>query len=356
MMDLALTQEHFKYTPLQLFANDFAVCEHLELKLRADFALPQELVILPILTAKLQYPQYFQDFKSHALQELNQEHQKHGLFILVPKGLCIDYPLWMEMIPSDEVSSNIYLHNIIVLEEGASCSLVESYQEQAANINHITQVFLQSDASLTHYWLQRQSKQLTYFGNVVVEQAANSNFMGHLLNLGAASARADTLVNFRGKNAVCTLNGLYAAGSAQHLDSHVVVNHLSPECRSYQNYYGVVGADGTVVFDGGIYVAKFAHNTEARQINKNLTLDTSAKVYTKPQLAIYNNDVSCSHGATIGQLDDEAAFYLASRGIDAKTARDYLLLAFIAENINMISDKMLRDLFSQEFSAAAEVL
>jgi len=192
--------------------------------------------------------------------------------------------------------------------------------------------------------------------------AGNANFMSHSVALGGALTRNEINAVLDGEGCECTLNGLYLAGGEQHVDNHTRIDHVKPHGTSRELYKGVLDGKARGIFNGKIYVHKAAHRTDAKQTNKNLLLSRGAWVDTKPQLEIYNNDVKCSHGSTIGQLDQDAIFYLRSRGIGVATARSLLTYAFASEVINRIKiepmraqlDRLLADKFQADSPAERE--
>ncbi len=165
---------------------------------------------------------------------------------------------------------------------------------------------------------------------------AAAEFASHSLSLGGKLTRSDISIHLQEELAQCLMNGIYAPGEGQHVDHHTSVYHLVPNCQSEQDYKGILNGHSRAVFNGKVYVAKEAQHTDAKQQNKNLLLSAQAEIDTKPQLEIFADDVFCSHGATVGQLDEEALFYLATRGIGHLEATHYLLQAFANENLGLI--------------------
>jgi Fe-S cluster assembly protein SufD len=176
-----------------------------------------------------------------------------------------------------------------------------------------------------------------------VQQQANSHFDSQSLSLGGKLVRSDTRITLLGAQANSTLNGIYAPNEGQHIDHHTTVHHAVGHCTSQQDYKGILQGQSRAVFNGKVIVAKDAQKTDAKQHNKNLLLSANAEIDTKPQLEIFADDVLCSHGTTVGQLDEEALFYLATRGIDRQEASSYLIHAFADENLRLIPHKSLAE-------------
>jgi Fe-S cluster assembly protein SufD len=311
--------------------------------------LPPGVIVQPLFDAINENPKKVEPYlnqiltEEHGFQTLNTAMLESGLFIYIPKNVCLPEPLLLTHI---QTSSNqaTFLRHLIVADEGSHASIIEDYQGDSDTCyftNTITEVFTDNGATVKHYKVQRESKSSYHFGHVAAKQMAKSSFSSHLLTLGGQWSRSDTSVNLEGKDAECVLNGIYVPTSNQHMDQQISVNHLVAGCRSNQDYKGIIDDKAKAIFNGKIFVEKSAVMTEALQQNKNLLLSNQAEIYTKPQLDIYADDVVCTHGATVGQLDEDALFYLSTRGIDNAQARRYLLQAFAADNLQAIDNKLL---------------
>ena len=281
----------------------------------------------------------------HAFQALNTAMLGHGLFIYVPAGVCLTRPIairhWQ-----DKANQAVHLRHLIVLEAGSSMTLIEDYQGDDSVsylTNTITEVNLEAHAKLCHYKIQRESKQAFHIGHVAVKQAAESEFNSHLFSVGAKLVRSDIHIALDEPKARCLMNGVYRPTEGQHMDHHTLVSHHAPACTSHQDYKGILEGHSRAVFNGRVVVAKDAQHTEAKQQNKNLLLSKNTEIDTKPQLEIFADDVVCTHGATVGQLDEEALFYLATRGIDKQEATRYLVQAFTIDNLRMLPDPQMAE-------------
>ncbi|RAP34716.1 Fe-S cluster assembly protein SufD [Legionella quinlivanii] len=275
----------------------------------------------------------------HGFQALNTASLNSGLFIYIPANVKLEEPLvinyWQDI-------SELAVHSrtLIILEQNASAVVVESYQGKKDCVylnNQMTEVYLSEQADLTHYKIQQESRKAFHIGHLSVQQACASEFKSHSLSLGGRLVRSDINIAMKESQAACLMNGIYIPGDNQHIDHHTVVNHIMPECRSTQDYKGILSGKSRAVFNGKVIVAPGAQQTEAQQQNKNLLLSGQSEVNTKPQLEIFADDVICSHGATVGQLDEDALFYLATRGIGRQEASRYLIQAFAAENLKLIA-------------------
>lgn len=237
-------------------------------------------------------------------------------------------------------------HLIVIAEQGSKATIVESYEsESACFTNAGTQVFVAANANITHYRVQKESPDAFHVGTTEVTLGAGSLYDSTNINLGGAIARHDVYVNFTAEGGEAFVDGLYMLNGYQHSDTHSSIDHAVPNCISHQTYKGVLSDKSRGVFNGKVFVRENARGTDAQQSNKNLLLSNDARVDTKPQLEIFNDDVKCSHGATVGQLEDEEMFYLLSRGINPALAANLLTYGFAEEIINKISiESIKRDL------------
>ena len=185
-----------------------------------------------------------------------------------------------------------------------------------------------------HYKLQAENEKAFHVSTVQVSQARSSSFTSHSISFGGALARNDVNVALNGDGAECTLNGLYITANEQHVDNHTVIDHLKPHCSSRELYKGILDDRSSAVFNGSIIVRKDAQKTDARQSNKNLLLSEGATINSKPQLEINADDVKCTHGTSIGHLDEDSIYYLRSRGVGLNEARTVLTYGFANDVLN----------------------
>ncbi len=232
--------------------------------------------------------------------------------------------------PEAEPASH-HLRCIVRLGKNARGVLIERYVglEGARHLtNSVVQVALEAGSRLTHLRLQEEDTDAFHVGRVLVQQSADSRYVSHSIQTGAAWARLDLVTDLDAPGASAELDGLYVVNGRQHVDNHTHINHAAPHTRSRELYRGILDGHGRAVFNGKVQVAKHAVKADSAQANHNLLLSKGAEIDTKPELEIYADDVKCAHGATIGQLDEQQLFYLRSRGLDAEAARALLVGAF----------------------------
>ena len=226
-----------------------------------------------------------------------------------------------------------------MLGAGSQATVIETWaglSDEVYFTNAVTEVVLGDNAQLDHYKLQEEGARAFHIALTQVQHGRDSRFNSHSVALGAALARNDVRALFAREGSECTLNGLYMATGKKHLDNRTLIDHQSPRCTSRELYKGVLDGQSRGVFSGRVLVRHDAQKTDASQTNKNLLLSDEAVVDTKPQLEIFADDVKCAHGAAVGQLDEDALFYLRSRGIGQEAAKSLLTYAFASEMVNLI--------------------
>jgi Fe-S cluster assembly protein SufD len=264
-------------------------------------------------------------YQEHAFVALNTAFFQDGAFVYVPTGCTLERPIHLLFISTkgDEPAVQ-HPRTLVLLGRNSQATVLESYSSlkgHASFTNAVTELVLGPNAVLDHYKLQYDNSIGYHIATVQAQQDRHSIFSSHTIDLGGALTRNDTNAVLAGECSECTLDGLYLASGQQHVDNHTRIDHAASHCTSRELYKGVIGGKARGVFNGKIVVHKDAHKTDAAQTNKNLLLSPEALVDSKPQLEIFNNDVRCSHGSTIGQLDQEALFFLQARGIDRQAAR-----------------------------------
>lgn len=277
---------------------------------------------------------------------LNTAFAQDGAFVVIPRGLLVEEPIYLLFISGGNAKP-IASHprNLILFEPGSQARVVESYigiGEQSYLVNVVTEIVGAEDATVDYYRVQREGNNGYHIGTVEGRLARNCNFTAHSVVLSGLLVRNDVHVTLDGEGAQCTLNGLYLLDSQQHVDNHTVIEHVKPRTTSRELYKGILGGAARAVFNGKILVHKDAQKTDSRQTNKNLLLSENAVVNTKPQLEIHADDVKCSHGSTIGQLDKDALFYLRSRGLDLSDAQSLLSYAFASELVSRMKIERLK--------------
>ena len=253
----------------------------------------------------------------------------------IPKETSVAKPI--EITFSADDGNVIFPHVIFIAEKGSKATLIETYASTAKGFtNSAVQIIVEDNASLTHFRVQKDSPDAFNVGTTEVAVGRGGYYNATSINLGAAISRHDIDLKFTAEGGEAHVDGLYMLNGSQHADTHSVIDHLVPNCASHQNYKGVLNDRSRAVFNGIVFVREDAHGTDAQQSNKNLLLSNEARVDTKPQLEIFNDDVKCSHGATVGQLEEEELFYLLTRGLPENLARNLLTYGFAEEIINKI--------------------
>ena len=273
---------------------------------------------------------------------------RDGVFVHVPKGVVVELPINIVLTgtPFGDEPHAFFPRNLFVAEENSQVTVVEQFISTAEGsylTSPVTEIVVEDNAVVDHYKLQRESASAFHVASLGYVQERNATVSNHSLSLGARLARHDIRAELDGEGADVTLNGLYVVKDSQHVDHHTVVDHRVPHCTSRELYKGVLDDASSGVFNGRVIVRADAQKTDSRQSNKNLLLSDEALVNTNPQLEINADDVKCAHGATIGQLDPEAMFYLRTRGIGEVAARKILTERFMADASDRIRLAAVRD-------------
>jgi Fe-S cluster assembly protein SufD len=282
-----------------------------------------------------------------AFAALNTAFAADGAFVHIRKGTVLEQPIHLLFV-STTADQPIMMHprNLIVAEEQSQIAIVEDYVSLGSSVafcNTATELVAAESAVVSHYMLEREDTQTFNVSTLRLQQGRSSNVATHSVLLGGGLVRNNVHPVLAGEGAECLINGLFIGVGSQHLDNYMLVEHASPHCDSRQFYNGILDGRSHGVFHGRIIVHKDAQKTDAKQTNRNLLLSDDAQIDTKPQLEIYADDVKCTHGATIGQIDESALFYLRSRGIDEASARKLLLLAFANECLDRMKEDGVRD-------------
>jgi len=279
-------------------------------------------------------------FEDHAFVALNTAFIQDGAFVYLPRRKVLEEPIHLIFVSAPNGSPRVsHPRNLIVAEAGSQAAVVESYVslgEAAYFTNAVTEVVAGDGAVVDHCKLQRESEQAYHVATLQAHLSRSAHFASHSVSLGGALVRNDVNIVLDAEGVDCVLNGLYLAQGSQHIDNHTFIDHARPHGSSREFYKGVLSGRSHGVFNGKIRVRKDAQKTDAKQTNKNLLLSEEALVDTKPQLEIFADDVRCTHGATIGQLDEDALFYLRSRGLGREDARSLLIHAFASDLISRI--------------------
>lgn len=270
--------------------------------------------------------------KSDGLTALNTAFTKEGAYIRIPKHREVKKPIEIiNFSTGNEDAIFLQPRNLIVVEENAHVQIIERHQSLSSNkvlTNSVTEIFAEKRAHIDYYKIQNDELTASLIDNTFVSQERESICHVHTFSFGGNIVRNNLNFYQKGERCDSTMKGITILGDKQHVDHNTLVHHMSPNCESHQDYKGLYGGRSTGVFNGKIFVDKIAQKIDAFQQNNNILIDDKATINTKPQLEIFADDVKCSHGCTIGQFDDEALFYLRSRGIPMKEARALLMYAF----------------------------
>lgn len=282
---------------------------------------------------------------------LNAAYFQDGAFIHVPAGLTVVGPVHLLFVTkATETGSTQQPRNLVIAEAGSRLTVVENYvslSEAATFTNAVTEFAIGDRAQVEHVKHQDESQSAYHIAGMYAHLGRECNFLSHSFALGAKLSRNSLRTKLDGDHLQCVLNGLYVTRGEQLADHYMIVEHAQPNCESHEYFNGILDDRSRGVFHGRIYVHPIAQKTDAKQTNKNLLLSDEAKADTKPQLEIYADDVKCTHGATIGQLNDDSIFYLRSRGIGEETARRMLIHSFAGEIIDRILCEPVREELDQ---------
>jgi Fe-S cluster assembly protein SufD len=288
-----------------------------------------------------------------AFSALNTAFLRDGIVIFIAPHLVLETPIevvFASIANGKQTVSHPRL--LVVAGESSQGQILERYVGNGATFsNAITEMWLGANAVIDHYKVQEESAEAFHIGGMYVHGARSSNFSSHSLTFGGAFTRNDVVAVLDGEGIDCTLNGLYLGRGRQLIDNHTTIDHAQPHCGSHEVYKGILGDQAHAVFNGKIIVRPDAQKTDAKQTNKALLLSDDAQINTKPELEIFANDVKCTHGAAIGQLDDDALFYLRTRGLGVKEARTMLVHAFAGDILNRVKIASVREHFERALTA-----
>lgn len=295
----------------------------------------------------LKYFAKYADYYRNSLTALNTAFANDGVFIHVPENVfVVDPVLILNIADAREESLIAQPRNLIVLEDGASINVIEEYNTVGSNpffTNAVLEVVLKPNSVIDHYKIQNDGDEAFHIGLTQVYQETQSRYNNTVITWGGSLIRNTLNSVLAGEKSECHFNGLYMLQGKQFADNHTLVDHAVPNCYSNELYKGLMDDKSVGVFNGKIMVRKDAQKTNAYQSNKNILLSDSAQINAKPQLEIFADDVKCSHGATTGQLDETAMFYMRSRGIGKEEARILLMHAFATDVIDTVKDDSLRE-------------
>lgn len=281
------------------------------------------------------------DFNRNGFTALNLAFAFSSIHV-IPKDMSFVEPIMLGYGAAKNTMASP--HIVIIAEPGSKATIVESYLPDSMGFtNAVTRVVVGDNANITHYRVQKNVPGAFNVGTTEVTLGRGSRYDSTNINLGAALSRHDIDLKFTAEGGEAWVDGLYMLNGSQHHDTHSIIDHMVPNCISHQTYKGVLNDNSRGVFNGKVFVRENAHGTDAQQSNKNLLLSNDARVDTKPQLEIFNDDVKCAHGATVGQLEEEELFYLLTRGLPETLAKNLLTYGFAEEIINKIRISSIKD-------------
>ncbi len=277
----------------------------------------------------------YASFDRDAFIALNTAFLADGGHVYIPRGVVVEAPICLLYVSTgNSAPAMAHPRNLVVAEAHSQVTVVEDYVSIDSGVifsNIVTELYAGPDTVVAHYMIEREDTQALNVSTLRIQQERNANVESHSLLLGGALVRNNVHPVLAGEGGECLINGLFIGKGRQHMDNYMLVEHAQPHCNSRQFYNGILDEQAHGVFHGRIIVHKDAQKTDAKQTNRNLLLSDEAQIDTKPQLEIYADDVKCTHGATIGQVEENALFYLRSRGLDEIAARRLLLYAFASE-------------------------
>jgi Fe-S cluster assembly protein SufD len=304
------------------------------------------------------------DFSSRSFTALNTAFVQDGAFVFVPDNVVVDTPIHIVFLSgADAATVMSHPRTLVVAGAGSQVRIVESYggvRGQTYFANAVSEFFVSENAFVDHYKVQQESVDAYHIASLHAHTERSATFSSHSFSLGGKLVRNDAFAILDGEGGDCTLNGLYLADRDRLVDNHTTIDHAKAHCGSHEVYKGILGGTARAVFNGKIIVRQDAQKTDAKQTNRALLLTDGATINTKPQLEIFADDVKCTHGAAIGQIDEDAIFYLRARGLTYAEARDMLIHAFAGQVLERVRIEPLREaleaeLYSQLARDLAEV-
>ncbi len=313
--------------------------------------LPGDIIVSDLARALVEHPKIVSNYlAAHANYQdevftaLNTAQISEGAFIYISK--VVETPIHLLFISSAEAPFVSHPRVLIVAAEGAIASVIESYVSPGTEVyftNAVTEVYAAQGSVITHYRLQEESERAFHIATTEIFQERESSYTSYAISLGGELVRHNLNVLLSDEHIETTIDGLYVVSGRQHVDNHTSIDHRKPHCTSHQLYKGILDGKSRAVFNGKVFVREGALLTDAHQLNKNLLLSSDATIDTKPQLEILADDVKCSHGAAVGQLEEEELFYLSTRGINPERARALLTYGFAEDVISKIRLKSVRE-------------
>ena len=315
--------------------------------------LPEGVILCGFAEASKKHPELFAKYYNQKAKNskdgvvfLNTMLAQDGLFLYVPKNVIMDKPIQIVNLLGAKMDLLSTQRSLFILEDFAKAQILicdHTLTKQSFTANHVRELFVGDNAFLEYYLIENQHNKVNQIISSFIHQQKNSNVHSNVVTLHNGNTRNNTFVTLAGENANSELYGVTLTDKQQHVDNFTEIDHAVPHCTSTELFKYVMDDNSTGAFKGRIVVQPDAQHTEAYQTNNNICLSKDAKINTRPQLEIYADDVKCSHGATVGQLDEEALFYMQTRGISPEEARMLLMFAFTHEVVNQVRLESLKE-------------
>jgi Fe-S cluster assembly protein SufD len=305
----------------------------------------QQLIVDHLDTSKNSYNDYF--------SSLNSAHLEDGLLIHIPEHSIVDKPFYLVNLTIGEQPKTSMMRVLVIADTGCKATLIEHEDapfKHTGMVNTVIECFVNENADMTHSRIQLDEG-VTSICSHRVKQARNSIYQQHQISLASKLKRNDLTVSLEGEHASTDIRGTFYGRNQQSIDNHTCMEHIAPNCTSNEVFRGLVDDKANAIFNGRIHIHPDAQKTLAELSNKNLLLSDFATINTKPELEIYADDVKCAHGATVGQIDAEALFYLQSRGISRVEAKRLLSFAFISEVVEKLTESSVREFITLRLSS-----
>ncbi|MBC7844570.1 MAG: Fe-S cluster assembly protein SufD [Gemmatimonadaceae bacterium] len=320
-------------------------------------SLPGGVLVLDLATAWREQPAMVQQHlgtvavSEHAMTSLNTALMQDGVVVVVAKDVVSNTPIHiLHVADAAAEGAARFPRTLIIAERSSKVTLLESFvglADVAYFTNHVAEVVVGDNATVNHMKIQRESESATHVSTTEVHQARDSHYVNFSMAMGATLSRTNVYTVLDGENCGATLNGLYLGKGTQHTDHQTRIEHAQPNCFSRELYKGVLDDASHAVFNGKVYVHPVAQKTDGKQSNHTLLLSPDARIDTKPQLEIFADDVKCTHGATVGRMDEAGLFYMKSRGVPSETARRLLTYAFAADVLETIENETVKHALEQ---------
>jgi Fe-S cluster assembly protein SufD len=323
-------------------------------ELSSFYDLPEGAIICNIAEAAEKHYELLESYfakyaknQGSIFTSLNAAFTNNGAFVYIPDGKIIDKPVMiLHLVSAGEDKLLIQPRNLFIAGNNSQVKIIENYASANGGVyftNAVTEIICGENAVVEHIKLQNESHDAFHIATIEIDLEKQSNFSSYNVSLGSAITRNNINAKFNAEWSECTLNGLLLTDGTQLIDNHTMIDHAVPNCVSHELYKGVLNGKSKAVFNGKVMVRKDAQKTNAFQQNKTILLSDEALIDTKPQLEIFADDVKCSHGATIGRLDEDSLFYLQARGIGLEQAKTILIYAFASDVVHSIKIDPLKD-------------